>query len=102
MFSVDKMHFEISERKMILRLFDVFFVLSALFVIGKIFDFDYFTFSTTDFSRAIVLAVYLNLFGTIFEIYNLQVASNQFQFFWKAIPEKKRESINTLKRSLRP
>ncbi|KIA85234.1 exopolysaccharide biosynthesis polyprenyl glycosylphosphotransferase [Flavobacterium sp. AED] len=85
MFSVDKMHFEISERKMILRLFDVFFVLSALFVIGKIFDFDYFTFSTTDFSRAVVLAVYLNLFGTIFEIYNLQVASNQFQVLRSAI-----------------
>jgi exopolysaccharide biosynthesis polyprenyl glycosylphosphotransferase len=85
MFSVDKMHFEISERKMILRLFDVFFVLSALFVVGKIFDFDYFTFSTTNFYWTIVLAIYLNLFGTIFEMYNLQVASNQFLVLRSAI-----------------
>ncbi|MFV5686320.1 exopolysaccharide biosynthesis polyprenyl glycosylphosphotransferase [Flavobacterium sp. GB2R13] len=85
MFSVDKMHFEISERKMILRFFDVFFVLSALFMVGKIFDFDYFTFSTTNFYWTIVLAIYLNLFGTIFEMYNLQVASNQFLVLRSAV-----------------
>ena len=85
MFSVDKMHFEISERKMILRLFDVFFVLTALFVVSTIFDFDYFTFSTTNFYWTIVLAVYLNIFGTIFEMYNLQVASNQFHVLRSAI-----------------
>ncbi|WP_035667919.1 exopolysaccharide biosynthesis polyprenyl glycosylphosphotransferase [Flavobacterium sp. 83] len=85
MFSVDKMHFEISERKTILRFFDVFFVLSALFLVGKVFDFDYFTFSTTNFNWTIVLAVYLNLFGTIFEMYDLQVASNQFQVLRSAI-----------------
>jgi exopolysaccharide biosynthesis polyprenyl glycosylphosphotransferase len=85
MFSVDKMHFEISERKMILRLFDVFFVLGALFVVGNVFDFGYFTFSATNYYWTIVLAVYLNFFGTIFEMYNLQVASNQFQVLRSAI-----------------
>ncbi|MGO4906671.1 exopolysaccharide biosynthesis polyprenyl glycosylphosphotransferase [Flavobacterium sp. W20_MBD1_R3] len=79
MFSVDKMHFEISERKMILRLFDVLFVLTALYVTGKVFAFNYFEISTTNYFWTIVLAVYLNVFGTIFEMYNLQVASNQFQ-----------------------
>ncbi|MFV5702383.1 exopolysaccharide biosynthesis polyprenyl glycosylphosphotransferase [Flavobacterium sp. XS2P12] len=79
MFSVDKMHFEISERKMILRFFDVFFVLGALFLVGNVFGFDYFTISTTNLYCIIVLGVYLNLFGVIFEMYNLQVASNQFQ-----------------------
>ncbi|TDE53919.1 exopolysaccharide biosynthesis polyprenyl glycosylphosphotransferase [Flavobacterium sp. GT3P67] len=79
MFSVDKIHFEISERKMILRIFDVFFVLGSLFFVGKIFDFDYFTMSTNNLYWMIILGVYVNLFGTIFEMYNLQVASNQFQ-----------------------
>lgn len=79
MFSVDKMHFEISERKTILRLFDVLFVLTALYLTGNVFDFDYFALSATNYYWTIVLAVYLNVFGTIFEMYNLQVASNQFQ-----------------------
>ena len=79
MFSVDKMHFEISERKMILRLFDVLFVLTALYVTGKVFAFNYFQVSATNYYWTIVLAIYLNVFGTIFEMYNLQVASNQFQ-----------------------
>ncbi|MBG6187812.1 exopolysaccharide biosynthesis polyprenyl glycosylphosphotransferase [Flavobacterium sp. CAN_S2] len=79
MFSVDKMHFEISERKSILRLFDVLFVLTALYLTGNVFDFDYFALSATNYYWTIVLAVYLNVFGTIFEMYNLQVASNQFQ-----------------------
>jgi exopolysaccharide biosynthesis polyprenyl glycosylphosphotransferase len=42
------------------------------------FGFDYFTFSTINFYWTIVLAIYLNFFGTIFEMYNLQVASNHF------------------------
>jgi exopolysaccharide biosynthesis polyprenyl glycosylphosphotransferase len=44
-----------------------------------VFGFDYFTISTTNLYCVIVLGVYLNLFGVIFEMYNLQVASNQFQ-----------------------
>ncbi|MFV8360255.1 exopolysaccharide biosynthesis polyprenyl glycosylphosphotransferase [Flavobacterium sp. LS1P3] len=79
MFSVDKMHFEISERKMILRVFDVFFVFGSLFLTGNIFDFDYFILSTNNLYWMLILGIYINLFGTIFEMYNLQVASNQFQ-----------------------
>lgn len=75
----DKIHFEISERKMILRVFDVLFVLTALFVTGNVFDFNYFVISATNYYWTIVLAIYINAFGTIFEMYNLQVASNQFQ-----------------------
>ena len=79
MFSIDKIHFEISERKMILRIFDVVFVLTALSVAGNVFAFNYFSISSTNYYWAIVLAIYINIFGTIFEMYNLQVASNQFQ-----------------------
>ncbi|MDI6034144.1 exopolysaccharide biosynthesis polyprenyl glycosylphosphotransferase [Flavobacterium sp. LB2P84] len=85
MFSVDKMHFEISERKMILRVFDVFFVFGALFFVGNIFDFDYFIMSTNNVYWMIILGVYINFFGTIFEMYNLQVASNQFQVLKSSI-----------------
>ena len=79
MLSIDKMHFEISERKMILRLFDVLGVLTALFIVGYFFNFDYFSSITANLYWTLVLAIYLSLFGTIFEMYNLQVASNQFQ-----------------------
>ena len=77
--SSKKMHFEISERKMILRFFDVFFVLTALYLIENVFDLGYFTISMSNFYWTIILAAYINFFGTIFEMYNLQVASNQFQ-----------------------
>lgn len=79
MASKKKIHFEISERKVLLRIFDVIFVLVALFFVGIYFKFNYFNISQTNFYWAIVLGVYVNLFGTVFEMYNLQVASNQFQ-----------------------
>ncbi|WP_264566736.1 exopolysaccharide biosynthesis polyprenyl glycosylphosphotransferase [Flavobacterium sp. N3904] len=74
-----KIHFEISERKILLRFFDVVFVLAALYIIGQIFNFKYFSFSSTNYYWLIVLAIYINVFGAIFEMYNLQVASNHFQ-----------------------
>jgi exopolysaccharide biosynthesis polyprenyl glycosylphosphotransferase len=74
-----KMHFEISERKVLLRIFDVVFVLLGLYSIGFIFNFNYFKFSATNYYWAIVLALYIDAFGAIFEMYNLQVASNHFQ-----------------------
>ncbi len=74
-----KIHFEISERKILLRIFDIFCVLLALYVVGNYFNFRYFQFSASNFSWTIVLAVYISLIGTVFEMYNLQVASHQFQ-----------------------
>ena len=73
------MHFEISERKILLRILDVFFVLFAVYIIGEFFNFSYFQSSSTHFSGPIVLGVYLVFIGTVFEMYNLQVASNQVQ-----------------------
>ncbi|MNS57675.1 UDP-N-acetylgalactosamine-undecaprenyl-phosphate N-acetylgalactosaminephosphotransferase [compost metagenome] len=75
----NKMHFEISERKLILRFFDGVFVMTALYVLGCFSGFNYFSFSITNYYWGLVLAVYLNAFGTIFEMYDLQVASSQFQ-----------------------
>lgn len=74
-----KMHFEISERKILLRIFDIFFVFLVLQVIGHYFEFDYFAIKPDNYYWALVLALYLTIIGTIFEMYNLQVASNQHQ-----------------------
>ena len=72
-------HFEISERKVLLRIFDFFSVLFSLYFVGIIFQFDYFNISTTNYYWIIVLGLYLLFFGSVFEMYNLQVASNQYQ-----------------------
>lgn len=77
--SKNKMHFEISERKVLLFAFDTFFVLSALFFLNVFFDYRYFAFEYNTIYRPIIFIAYLYIFGTIFEMYNLQTASNQFQ-----------------------
>lgn len=74
-----RIHFEISERKILLRTMDVLFIVLILALIGHFLQFDYFKVSRTNFYWTIVLAVYINFFGTIFEMYNLQTASNRFQ-----------------------
>ncbi|MFC4739552.1 sugar transferase [Flavobacterium ponti] len=74
-----KIHLEISERKILLRIIDVIFVLFSLYIVGEVFSFSYFYLNTSNFYWTIVLSVYLTFFGTVFELYNLQVASNQYQ-----------------------
>jgi len=77
--SKKKIHFEVSERKILLRLFDVLFVLLSLYIVGIVFQFDYFSITTYNFYWTIVLGAYILIIGSVFEMYNLQVASNQFQ-----------------------
>jgi exopolysaccharide biosynthesis polyprenyl glycosylphosphotransferase len=72
-------HFEVSERKILLRIFDVISVLLSLYLVGIVFKFNYFNISTTNFYWTIVLGIYLNFIGSVFEMYNLQVSSNQSQ-----------------------
>lgn len=74
----NKIHFEVSERKVLLRFFDVVFVLLTLFLVGCFLDVDYLKSSTSHFYYALVLAFYINIIGTVFEMYQLQVASNQY------------------------
>ena len=79
MFDKKTIHFEVSERKILLRVFDVVFVMLTLYLVSYFFNFDYFKISLSNFYWTFVLALYLNVLGTVFEMYNLQVASNQFQ-----------------------
>lgn len=67
--------FEISERKLFLRLFDVAFVLGGLHFVGSFFHFEYFTLTQESWYWSLVLAVYITLIGTVFELYDLQASS---------------------------
>jgi len=68
-------HFDISERKVLLRLMDIMSVLFSLSVVGIIFQFDYFKITPQNWGWTLVLIVYLSIFASIFELYDLQKAS---------------------------
>lgn len=70
-------HFEISERKVLLRVMDLFFVFLFLFAFSNFFHFEYFQLSKDNYLWGVFLALYISLFGTVFQIYDLIVASNQ-------------------------
>lgn len=76
-----KIHFEISERKILLRIFDVIFVLGGLQLVSHFLHFDYFQVSQAHWAWIIVLAIYLTVFCTIFELYNLQKTNNYIKVF---------------------
>jgi exopolysaccharide biosynthesis polyprenyl glycosylphosphotransferase len=75
----NQIHFEVSERKVLLRIFDVVFVLLAIHFVGSLLDLEYLQSSTSNFYYVLALVLYLNGLGTVFEMYSLQVASNQYQ-----------------------
>jgi len=68
-------HFEISERKVLLRIFDIVSILAVLYFVSNTFDFDYFTITQENWRWAFVLILYISIFGTIFELYDLQKSS---------------------------
>lgn len=68
-------HFDISERKVLLRFVDIASVLFTLYFVGQVFDFDYFKINQIDWMWSIVLGVYLTIFASIFELYDLQKSS---------------------------
>ncbi|MBW1657733.1 sugar transferase [Flavobacterium quisquiliarum] len=74
-----KMHFEISERKVLLSLFDAAFILSALLLLSLLFDYQYYALENGKYLKSFLLIGYVFVFGTIFEMYDLQTASNHFQ-----------------------
>lgn len=78
MINRQQIHFEVSERRVLLRLFDLVFVLGTLHLISLLVKFDYFILANNEISTTIVLSVYLMLMGTVFEMYNLQIASSQY------------------------
>lgn len=68
-------HFEISERKVLLRVFDLLVVFIALYGVGYTFEFDYFKITKEYWFWSLILGLYITIFGTIFELYNLKQSS---------------------------
>lgn len=68
-------HFEVSERKILLRIMDMLMVLLGLYLLEQWFGFDYLLLRQENSLAIIVLLSYLTIFGTVFELYNLQKAS---------------------------
>ena len=68
-------HFEVSERKILLRIVDLVMVFLGVYALGLFFDFEYVAVNAENSTALILLGVYITIFGTIFELYDLQKAS---------------------------
>ena len=75
----DNFYFNISERRLYLRVLDIGFTVLGLYVLNYYFKFDYFDFSNPSAALWIsTLIIYLLIFGEIFEMYDLKVASDKY------------------------
>ncbi|OYU85262.1 MAG: sugar transferase [Flavobacterium sp. BFFFF2] len=70
-----RIHFELSERKLLLRLFDVMVVLGAMYLLNSYLSFSYLKISINEWFSIVILSLYLLFFGQLFELYHLQKAS---------------------------
>lgn len=68
-------HFEISERKVLLRVVDIIVVILGLYFVQNCMNYEYLTVTKENLGYLIVLSIYITVFGTVFEIYDLQKAS---------------------------
>lgn len=68
-------HFEVSERKILLRIVDLVMVYLGVYFLSLYFDFEYIVVSVDNSVALILLGVYVTIFATIFELYDLQKAS---------------------------
>lgn len=75
----DNFYFNISERRLYLRVLDIGFTVLGLYVLNVYFNFDYFDFSSPSCALWLsTLIIYLIIFGEIFEMYDLKVASDKY------------------------
>lgn len=78
--SIKVSHIALSERKVLLRAFDIFFIIGGLFLSSKFLIQDYISFDNPSiYAWLALLAFYFYLFGEIFQIYNLNIAHNRFK-----------------------
>lgn len=68
-------HFEVSERKVLLRIMDIVMVFLSIYFLNLYPEFEYIQFNQSNYISLILLALYIIIFGTIFELYDLQKAS---------------------------
>lgn len=69
-----RIHLEISERKVFLRIFDLVWVLATLYLADLVFNLNYYRISADFWVWTLVLSLYLMLFSSVFEMYDLQKA----------------------------
>ncbi|MEH6408553.1 MAG: exopolysaccharide biosynthesis polyprenyl glycosylphosphotransferase, partial [Leeuwenhoekiella sp.] len=69
-------HFEISERKVLLRVMDLLFIFCFLIIVSHFYNFSYFSLTEERWVWAFVLWLYFTLFATIFEMYDLKKAAS--------------------------
>ena len=75
-------HFDISERKVLLRIGDILVLFLSLMMAEKYLAFEYLSITSASFTGwFLVLAIYFLLFGEIFVLYNLKVSSNRYTVF---------------------
>lgn len=79
-------HFEISERKLLLRIFDVAVVLVSLYGADQILEINYFEFQKETLRWPTLLSLYLLLFNAVFELYDLPTAADVERTFKNSIP----------------
>jgi exopolysaccharide biosynthesis polyprenyl glycosylphosphotransferase len=68
-------HFEVSERKILLRLTDLVFIVLFVYGLEWFFPFTYLTINPENIVPIVVLLVYFSIFGTVFELYDLHKSS---------------------------
>jgi len=68
-------HFEVSERKILLRIMDLVMVFLAIYFLTLYPQFEYIQFNAENIVALVLLGIYILVFGTIFELYDLQKAS---------------------------
>jgi len=75
MIKTSSIHFEISERKVLLRIIDICVVLLAVNLVGLVFDLRYFKFNLVHWEWSVTLAFYIFFFANVFELYDLKKAT---------------------------
>jgi len=81
----DIFNFELSERKLLLRLFDVIILIVNIIGLNYIFENSYIYFNVNFILWTSTYALYFLFFGTVFELYVLKKAESRFKVFQNLI-----------------
>ena len=74
-----KSYYNISERKVLLRIVDIVIIIISLFLSSSFLNFNYFFFSSQNILNwTLLLIFYYLIFGEIFLLYNLNVSNNRY------------------------
>ena len=76
---MSKSHYNLSERKFLLRIVDILILTASLFLASNFLNFNYISFSNQFISYWLfLLYFYYLIFGEIFQLFNLEVSNNRY------------------------